>query len=168
METIKNKFRKVDASLLIMRVFLGSALAIHGAHKIFGHMDGFTQAVAGLGFPVPVLFAWLAALSEFAGGILIALGLFTRVSALFAATVMAVAFFWVHAADPFQVKELAYAYLVFTGSMILCGGGYFSLDMVMVNRRRNARRHVSDFGSGVETPQSGLGREVLERRRKSA
>jgi putative oxidoreductase len=168
MDITRNKPRKVDASLLIMRVFLGSALAVHGAHKIFGQMDGFTQGVAGIGFPVPVLFAWLAALSEFAGGLFIALGLFTRVSALFAAVVMGVAFFMVHAADPFRVKELAYVYLVFTGSMILCGGGYFSLDMMMVNRRRNARRHMADFGSGMGMPQGRNKSELAGRKRKSA
>jgi putative oxidoreductase len=57
-----------------------------------------------------VVFAWAAALSEFLGGIFLALGLFTRLAAFFIACTMLVAILGVHAADPYQKKELAFMY----------------------------------------------------------
>ena len=86
-----SKPRMTDVSLLLLRVFIGLAISTHGYQKIFMNMDKFTDAVAGLGFPAPVFLAWVAALSEFAGGLLLALGLFSRASALFVMGVMAVA-----------------------------------------------------------------------------
>jgi len=56
------------------------------------------QGVANLGFPAPALFAWAAALAEFLGGLLVFLGLGTRVAAAFAAFTMVVAGFARHKA----------------------------------------------------------------------
>src|SRR5690625_3369809 len=73
----------VDAGLLILRVGLGLTLAFaHGWGKI-PPADGFVGMVGGLGFPAPTLFAWLAGLAEFAGGLLLAIGLLTRSAAIF-------------------------------------------------------------------------------------
>lgn len=115
--------------LLWLRVLMGSGIAHHGYGKVFGgHLEPLTQGVAALGFPAPELFAWAAALSEFAGGILIVLGLGTRIAAAFVFITMSVAAFLQHAADPFNVKELALAYWTMAGTLILTGGGAFSLD----------------------------------------
>src|SRR3989338_2225058 len=98
----------VDAGLLWLRVLRGAAMVYHGYGKVFGgHMEGMIQGVAGMGFHAPVFFAWAAALSEFAGGILLVLGLFTRPAALFILITMGVAAFVAHANDPFTPKELA-------------------------------------------------------------
>ena len=140
MDESERRLRLTDMSLLLLRVFIGLAIASHGYHKVFEHMPQFTQGVAKLGFPSPMLFAWMAALSEFAGGIMLAMGLFTRFAAFFVGIVMAVAVFKVHAADPFKVKELAYAYLVVSGSLLAGGGGFFSLDRAIFMSRTRARR----------------------------
>lgn len=84
-----------------------------------------------MGFPLPGLFAWAAALSEFLGGILVALGLATRPAAFFVFATMAVAAFIRHAPDPFRVKELALAYWTMAGTLILMGGGPWSLDALL-------------------------------------
>lgn len=123
------KDRLADAGLLWLRILMGSGLAYHGALKIFGgKMDGFARGVAHLGFPLPEVFAWCAVLSEFAGGILIVLGLYTRQAAAFAAVTMGVAVFLRHAQDPFSVKELAAAYGVMAVTLFLTGPGRFSVD----------------------------------------
>jgi putative oxidoreductase len=98
-----------NIGLLVLRVLMGLGIASHGYQKLFtpGILDKFTAGVERLGFPAPGFFAWLAALSEFAGGIFIALGLGTRLSALFVFFTMCVAFFRAHAADPFNLKEPA-------------------------------------------------------------
>jgi uncharacterized membrane protein YphA (DoxX/SURF4 family) len=46
------------------------------------HRPAFVDRIEGMGMPAPVLFAWLAALAEFAGGLLLAVGLLTRPTAL--------------------------------------------------------------------------------------
>ena len=91
-----------DLGLLLLRLSgLGLALA-HGWGKLERFATGqggrFVESVTKLGFPQPELFAWAAALSEFLGGMLVALGLGTRVAACFAAFTMGVAAFVRHRA----------------------------------------------------------------------
>ncbi len=124
-----NNLKLNDLALLWLRVLMGAGIAWHGYGKVFGgHMAGLTQGVAKMGLPNPELFAWAAALSEFAGGILVVVGLLTRLSALSIFITMSVAAFMVHAADPFSAKELAFAYWTIAGALILTGAGQFSLD----------------------------------------
>ena len=106
---------------------MGSGIAYHGYLKIFeGGMPGFIEGVAKMGFATPVIFAWVAALSEFVGGILIVIGLGTRFAAFFVFATMFVAAFIAHGADPLQKKEMALAYLTMAGTLILTGGGAIS------------------------------------------
>lgn len=91
-------------------------------------MEGFAEGVGAMGFPIPLFFAWAAALSEFLGGILVAVGLKTRAAALFICMTMAVAFFIRHRLDPFKAKELALLYMGIAGALVLTGAGRFSLD----------------------------------------
>jgi len=88
-----------------------------------------------LGFPIPVLFAWLAALAESVGAFLLALGLMTRIAAAMIAFTMAVAFTLAHAADPFGVKELAFLYGIVAVCLLLTGPGKMSLDYFLSKRR---------------------------------
>lgn len=126
-----------NTGLLWLRVLAGSGMAWHGYDKIFnGQMATFTEGVAALGFPVPIFFAWAAALSEFVGGVCIALGLWTPVAALFVFLTMSVAVFVQHANDPFSTKELALAYWTIAGSLMCFGAGNYSLDYLLGKKRK--------------------------------
>ena len=115
--------------LLWLRLVAGFGLATHGYQLLFGgHMAEFALGVRAMHFPAPLFFAWAAALSEFLGGILVALGLKTRIAGAFALVTLAVAVFIRHAGDPFHVKELALLYLGAFGALILLGSGKFALD----------------------------------------
>ncbi len=115
--------------LLWLRVLMGLGIAWHGYGKAFGGwMAKFAQGVAEMGLPLPEVFAWAAALSELLGGLLIALGLGTRIAAGFVFLTMSVALFIRHAADPFHVKELAFLYWTMAAALLLTGPGRFSLD----------------------------------------
>lgn len=81
-----------------------------------------------MGFPMPIVFAWAAGLSEFVGGLFLALGLFTRLSGFFIAFTMLVAIVGVHAADPFQKKELAFLYFFVATAFAIKGSGDWSID----------------------------------------
>jgi len=121
-----SKFKELlpDLGLLWLRVLVGSGIAYHGYGKVFGgRIDKFAEGIASMGFPAPEFFAWAASLSEFAGGICLVLGLFTRAAALFVFITMFVAAFIRHGADPFSKKELALAYWTTSGALMLLGAG---------------------------------------------
>lgn len=120
---------KQDIGLLIMRMLAGVGMVYHGAGKIFiGRMDGFIQAIGGMGLPFPEVLAWCAALSEFCGGLCLILGFFTRWAALFIFLTMSVAAFVKHGSDPFSQKELALAYWTLCAGFLFTGPGRFRLD----------------------------------------
>lgn len=123
------RHKALNAGVLWLRVLMGSFIANHGYGKVFGgHLALLTEGLTTMGMPMPTLLAWLAALSEFAGGILIALGLGTRVAAFFVFITMSVAAFIAHKNDPFQVKELALLFWTISGALVMTGGGCYSLD----------------------------------------
>jgi len=111
---------------------MGLGMAYHGYGKVFGgHMDKFADGIGVMGFPMPELFAWAAALSEFVGGVLIVLGLFTRPAALCVLLTMSVAAFIKHGGDPLKKKELALAYWTIAGAVMFVGPGKYSLDYML-------------------------------------
>ncbi len=125
-----------DLALAIFRVFMGLSLMLtHGTGKI-PVSDGFIEHIGSLGFPLPVFFAWAAALSEYVGALLLAFGLFTRpVSMLIAITMFAAAFIN-HADESFAVAEKAYLYLAISILFVVLGSGKYGVDSV-IRRRLN-------------------------------
>lgn len=114
--------------LLVLRLGTGLTMAwAHGLGKV-PPPDRMVETVAGLGFPLPVVFAWAAGLTELVGGLFIALGLATRLSSALMIITMGVAFFGAHAADPFQNKELSFVYLFCSIALFLFGPGKWSID----------------------------------------
>lgn len=117
-----------ELSVTGLRVFAGLSLALaHGQGKL-PPSEGFVDGVAELGFPMPIVFAWAAALAEAVGGFLMALGLTTRLAALSVAITMVVAAFGRHAADPFRQKELALLFLFISLVFVVRGAGRWSAD----------------------------------------
>lgn len=124
-----------SAGLAFLRIFAGLSMAFgHGIKKL-PPAEGFVGAVKGMGFPAPELFAWAAALSEFGGGILLALGLATRLSSLMVFGTMVVAFAGVHLRDPFEKQEMALLYLVISLLFVLRGAGSWSIDALIRGKR---------------------------------
>lgn len=119
-----------DIGLAILRIGGGLGMATHGYPKVFGGIEGFTGAVESMGFPFPLFFAWAAALSEFVGGILLALGVFTRTCAVLICGTMFVAAFIRHGGDPFSRKELAILYLIVTLALAIMGGGRLAVEQL--------------------------------------
>lgn len=117
-----------NAGLTLLRSFTGVAMALaHGFGKL-PPGEGLINRTAELGFPAPVMFAWAAGLSEFLGGIFLALGFLTRWAAFFVAFTMLVALVGVHGADPFNKQELAFLYLFVALAFLIKGANDWSLD----------------------------------------
>lgn len=95
---------------LALRLFLGPIFIYAGHKKIIGIEDTiawFGNPEWGLGLPFPALMAWLAALTEFGGGVLLIVGLAVRwitIPLMFTMVVAAVTvhleFGWQAVADP--------------------------------------------------------------------
>ena len=129
--SLRNFFNNPDLGSLLFRLMIGLSMAFaHGMGKIPPGEQMIT-GVTSMGFPLPVVFAWAAALTEFAGGLLIAIGLFTRYAALFLGVTMSVAVLVVHGADPFNIKEMAFLYLAACVILGFQGAGKYSLDRMM-------------------------------------
>jgi putative oxidoreductase len=152
---------RADVGVLLVRSS-GIGLAVwHGLPKVVALFLGtsrFPDAVASLGFPAPNVFAWGAALAELLGGLGVALGLFTRVSAFLAATPLLIAaFVRHHALDHLLVllrlrtateetlkswgsPELALLYLLPIVGVALIGPGRLSIDAMRSGPRVGGKR----------------------------
>lgn len=119
----------VDAGLLAMRLIAGLGIAFgHGILKL-PPSEGFVKGVVGMG--MPAFMAWGATFAELGGGILLALGLFTRPSAALILFTMCVALFGVHAQQPFAKQELALLYGSIALLFVLAGSGRFGVDALI-------------------------------------
>ena len=127
-----------NAGLALLRIFTGIALAFgHGLGKM-PPSERFIEGVSKLGFPAPGLFAWAAGLSEFAGGVALALGLFTRVSGFFIAVTMFVAAFLQHMNDGFERQEKALLFLFIAILFLATGSGSWGADAFIRERTEDS------------------------------
>ncbi len=132
-----------DITETLVRVAAGAFLVPHGAQKLFGWFGGYGLDATGQFFANQLGFAngYLAALGagsvEFFGGIALALGLFTRASAL-AITVLLLVASNVHFAAGFFWTDGGWEYPILWAIVVLAfvtkGGGKYSLDSVFGTR----------------------------------
>ena len=125
----------VDVGLALLRVLAGVALAVnHGASKIKDPSKIISDADR-LGFPAPTFFGWMAAISEFFGGILLALGLATRPAAFLVACTMATAAFMAHSGDNFAKREPSLLFLFVALVYLIAGSGRYGVDALLRRRK---------------------------------
>lgn len=147
-----------DWGLLVLRLAGFYLMLGHGLGKIVplatGTGDTWVAAVTRLGLPMPLYFAWAAALAETVGGLCLALGLFTRTAAFFIACTMGVAAFvrhraalhflnWIGLASPTAEElqgagdpERSILFLLIAVGLLILGGGNLSLEAKLKGRRR--------------------------------
>ena len=122
--------RFADPVYSIMRFVVGVLFACHGVQKIFGALGGKVAAA-----PLMQFGGWV----ELVGGILVAVGLFTRPAAFLSSGMMAVAYFMAHASGglwPIVNKgELAVVYCFIFLFIFFYGSGRLSLDAMIFRNR---------------------------------
>ena len=115
----------------LFRIISGAMFASHGAQKIFGAFGGVPKEA-------PQWVIWTAGPIEFFGGVLIAMGLFTRPVAFLCSGLMAVAYFYGHARGGFFPKvnggELAIFYCWVFLYIAAQGPGAWAVDNVRRNK----------------------------------
>jgi len=120
--------------LSLLRIMAALLFVEHGLSKFFG----FPSATA----PHPALFdlEWFSAVIELVGGVLLTLGLFTRVAAFIMSGEMAVGYFLVHAPMSFYPYlnhgELAIMYCFVFLYLVFAGAGPLSVDALIFARNR--------------------------------
>ena len=124
-----------DVGLLMIRVWIGFIGVFHGSQKLFSAFGGkgiagFAEGLQKMNIPMPLVGAWAAAIAEFGGGILIILGLFSRIAALPLMFTMLVAFFVAHK-GVFAVQhgggEYPLTIAVILLALVIAGPGRFAL-----------------------------------------
>jgi putative oxidoreductase len=135
---VRHQALDMDLILLLVRIVAGFAFMQHGWGKMQAPFHWM-----GNESPVPGIFQALAALSEFGGGLALIIGFLTRLGALGIACTMTVAVY-MHRfvmGDPFvnltggRSFELAAAYWLIAGILLIAGPGRFSLDRTVFGIR---------------------------------
>ena len=128
-----------DAGLLFLRVTIGSMMLLgHGLPKLLAFADTAPRFSDPLGVGSEMSLA-LAVFGEAVCSALIVVGLGTRLAAIPLLVTMLVAALIIHADDPWGRKELALLYAVPAVTLLLTGAGRFSLDALILTRRRSER-----------------------------
>lgn len=118
-----------DSAETILRVVAGAALVTHGLGKI---SDPFGAAgmVEGLGFYPGAFWSLLLSCTEFFGGLLIVIGLFTRPAAFAAMFVLLVTvwFHWITMGQGYQGAEKSIIWAAIFLFFAIRGGNRHSVD----------------------------------------
>lgn len=123
---------------VLMQLVVGLIFLFAGIGKLFTTpgIAGFGGMLAGLGFPVPTFFAVLVGIVEFLGGILLILGLFTRISSVFLGIVVLVAILTTHLNSTWPYPVLLFAVLLrYIGAGTTC-----SLQDAIYKKHKSTRR----------------------------
>ena len=131
-----------DSGLLILRVGIGIMFMIHGFPKLSGGPEKWAKlggAVSALGINVsPTFMGFMAAISEFGGGLLLVLGLFTRPACFFLLSTMVVAtLMHVKSGHAFVKYSHAFESAILFFSLLFIGPGKISLDEKLSKTKKN-------------------------------
>ena len=127
----------MNEGLLLARLVFGLVMAAHGAQKLFGWFGGYGIAGTGnffesIGFRPGRLFAALAGIGEFGGGLLLALGFLGPIGPALILSVMIVAAVTLHLGKGLFAAtngiELPLLYSAASVALALTGPGLLSVD----------------------------------------
>lgn len=135
---------KTNYSLIILRAALGIIFFAHGSQKLLGWFGGYGYSATSQFFQgqlgIPPALTTIVIIVEFFGGILLLLGLLTRVAAVFIAINMAGALFIVHLSEGFFITgekagfEFVFALMLMALYLAINGAGELSVDRLIKDK----------------------------------
>jgi putative oxidoreductase len=132
--------RNLDLALLILRIVIGVVFIFHGSQKLFTiGIPGMTAGFTKFGVPLPGVSAPFISILEFAGGIALMAGLFTRFFAGLLACDMLGAMIFVHFKNGFSLPtgyEFVFTLCGIALTLALAGAGSLSVDAALSRRPR--------------------------------
>ncbi len=120
--------------LLAVRIIFGILLLSHGIQKwsAYSELSSVFPDPLGVGSHISLS---LAIFSELICSIGFIFGVLYRLAMIPMIFTMIMAFFVIHAKDPFSVKELAFVYLVVFIIMYITGPGKYALDNIVASKK---------------------------------
>lgn len=124
---------QLQDGLILIRIFSGILIAHHGLGLFnTGHMDGNVAWLTDIHFPLPYVMAYIGKGTELAGGILLAIGLFTRISATLLVINMSVITFIMGHGKILDEDQHPFLFLLLFAVFLFYGGGKYSLDKYLI------------------------------------
>jgi putative oxidoreductase len=124
-----------DCGITVLRITIGAVFVAHGLQKL-QHFSDTVNGFVGMGIPKAA--AYYAIFAEPIGGVLLVLGLLTRVGAILLAAVMAGAFVKVHGKNGFFLQKGGYEYVLVlfaaNVALLLAGSGPLAVDNLLFKR----------------------------------
>jgi putative oxidoreductase len=148
---MKNIIFKIDNNWasLILRITLGAIIFVHGYDKLGSGFEGFMGYFTGV-LKMPAVLGWLTVFIETAGCIMLIVGFATRINAFLMIGLFIGMIACVHWQDGFLMNwfgqmekghegfEYHLLVLAMCTSILINGGGKFSIDNYIVNRHKTA------------------------------
>lgn len=146
-KSFSQKLTTTNKSLAFLpaRLVAGLIFMAHGAQKLFGWfegpgLEGTSKMIdsLGLGFGANTLMAFVVGAGEFIAGILLFLGLFTRIGGALIVVIMAVGILKVHSKAFFVSNNgMEFALILLTVGIIFLikGAGGLSIDRMLASKQ---------------------------------
>ncbi len=133
--SVNNNSTVTDMALLVARIGIAVLMLTHGIPKMMMLFSG-----APLQFPSVMgmsaeLSLGLAVFAEVVCSIFLIAGFATRIAVIPLIVTMVIAAFFIHAADPFSVKEPSLQYLLVYVVLLFVGSGKLSVDYLLQNKK---------------------------------
>lgn len=125
-----NTEKYYDWAPLLLRLGVGLIFVYAGWGKLTG-IEGTTEFFGNIGIPLAGLMAWVVALVEFVGGLMVLTGFKITIPSLLLAFIMVVALFTTKMGEGFGAARLDLLLLFVTLALAVIGSGKYSLDAMM-------------------------------------
>ena len=144
MSLLTKSFTNSSVGLLLLRLLLGVVFFAHGAQKVLGWFGGYGLSPTVQFFEqtwgIPPFLTYLAAFTEFLGGIALVLGFLSRIFSLGLVIKMLVAIFLAHPPTKGFFSpggfEFPLALLIIALTVFLLGSGNYSIDDKLFKKPR--------------------------------
>jgi putative oxidoreductase len=123
-----------NGGLAFVRIVTGGLMTYHGL-EVFeaDKIKGYAQWLTDLKFSAPLFMAYLGKGTEFIAGILLGLGLFTRLASILIAITMAVICFGIGNGKFYMDDQHPFLFILLSTLFFFTGPGKWSLDRVFFN-----------------------------------